>query len=82
MGKPRSSARSRTIYLNFAFIVAFRDYLYSHYTRAFSGMAPLCLSNSNPSARSRGAVEETTILEVPDRDATRKRESKRESLNL
>lgn len=33
-GKPRSSARSRTIYLNFAFIVAPSDYLY-HTTLVF-----------------------------------------------
>lgn len=58
-GKPRSSARSRTIYLNFAFIVALCDYLYS-----CSGAAPLCLSNSNPSSCSRGAVKGTTISEV------------------
>lgn len=48
-GSPRSSARSRTIYLNFAFIVALRDYLY--HTRVSSCAALPCASNSDPSQR-------------------------------
>lgn len=77
MGKPRSSARSRTIYLNFAFIVALRDYLYHTTLVLFLGHSlslslefrPLCVLAWN--------CKRNDDLRSADRDATRKRENKR-----
>lgn len=59
-GKSGSPGRSRTIYLNFAFIVALRDYLY--HTRRYG---------TPPARISRGAVKSTTIPEVPIAPRTR-----------
>jgi len=75
-GKPRSSARSRTIYLNFAFIVALCDYLY-HTTRAFSGIAPLLSLEFQPLCVLARSCKRNDDFRSADRDVTRKRENKR-----
>lgn len=65
-GKPRSSARSRTIYLNFAFIVvSFPTITYTTLHSCFLERSPFLSFESRPFACSRGAVKRTTISEMP-----------------